>query len=279
MMLPDGEKQRSIRNEMEPSQARATWDLEEIAQLLQYEGWAYLRGALSVAEAQTILERMESVWNDESLWDQNEERDYFRGGVSVMRLFEHDKIFADLANISDIVRIVRSILGGDCHLVSQNGLRSRKGQGIVRWHIDDALFFPRAMNSGRSWDSISLPTYSLSVMFALSDIDDVSDGPTQVVPKSHRSGEHPPKNPNPNEVHSITAKAGDAYIFNSQIWHRGAQIFSEKQRYVVTNTYGRRFLSQRFFPFVDYKLPSYINTSSDAELRRLFGCHGKGPYG
>lgn len=254
-------------------------DLKRIVSSLREDGWALLPQTLSRARALHLAERMEEIWSDKSLWELNKSKDFFRGDVSIMRLFEHDKLFIELAYIYKVIRIVRVFLGRDCHIISQNGLRTGKGQGIVNWHIDDELFFPYSMNSGRPWSSENLPVYSLSVMFALTDIAELSDGPTQVVPRSHLSGCRPSKYTKPENIHSIITQAGDAYIFNSQIWHRGAQNFSGKRRYVITNTYGRRFISQRFYPFVDYRFPRELLKNTPDELKELFGYHRKGPYG
>lgn len=66
---------------------------------------------------------------------------------------------------------------------------------------------------------------------------------------------------------------------NSQTWHRGAQNESERVRYLVTTAYGRRFISQRFFPFLNYQMAPHVLGGAPMRLLRLLGQHEKGPYG
>lgn len=209
--------------------------------------------------------------------------DELRGGVSLMRMFEHDRAFRDLLAREPALSLVETILGPDCHVISQNALRTPNGKGIVNWHIDDALFFPFLADvPGLDEAAPSLPCFSLNVMIALSDVEAVELGPTQVVPTSHRSGRVPefkPDLPSGITATSLFAKAGDGYLINSQTWHRGAQNESGRTRYLLTTAYGRRFISQRFFPFLNYRMPDHVLDGADSRLMRLLGRHEKGPYG
>jgi hypothetical protein len=40
-----------------------------------------------------------------------------------------------------------------------------------------------------------------------------------------------------------------------------------------------RFVSQRFYPFVNYQLPSRVLERADERRRRVLGFHPKGAYG
>ena len=73
--------------------------------------------------------------------------------------------------------------------------------------------------------------------------------------------------------------AGDVYILNSQIWHRGSQNNSVRNRYLITMTFGKRFISQRFYPFLNYIVPQHVLECSTSHQLRLLGMHKKGPYG
>lgn len=119
-------------------------------------------------------------------------------------------------------------------------------------------------------------------MVALSNIDGEVFGPTQVVAGSHLMGREPYYAPalSPGLAPtSLPARAGDVYLVNSQTWHRGAQNQSGRVRYLLTTTYGRRFISQRFFPFLNYRMPSQVLDGASDRLLRLLGQHEKGPYG
>lgn len=119
-------------------------------------------------------------------------------------------------------------------------------------------------------------------MAVLSEVETDFFGPTQVVAQSHSTGRRPDYSPDLPEGASATsllARPGDIYLINSQTWHRGAQNRSERIRYLVTTTYGRRFISQRFYPFLNYRMPDHVLDGVSGRLLRLLGKHEKGPYG
>ncbi len=203
--------------------------------------------------------------------------------VSIMRMFEYDPAFREIMLIEPVYTIIERILGPDFHMISQNALRTPRGNGVVKWHIDDALFFPfldqlPAPTTG----SDPLPCFSLNMMLALSDIEEQRFGPTQIVAGSHRFGRVPEHSATLQQgfmATSILAAGGDIYIVNSQTWHRGAQNESDRIRYILTTAYGRRFISQRFYPFLNYCMPSDVIVGASDRLLRLLGLHEKGPYG
>ena len=43
-------------------------------------------------------------------------------------------------------------------------------------------------------------------------------------------------------------------------------------------TYSKRFISQRLFPHVDYKLPAHVLEGAGPRLQRFLGRHDKGSY-
>ncbi|MGH3888153.1 MAG: phytanoyl-CoA dioxygenase family protein [Pseudonocardiaceae bacterium] len=199
-----------------------------------------------------------------------------------MRMFEYHQAFRDLLVLEPMINLVEQIVGTDCHVVAQNALRTPKGKGIVNWHVDDAIFFPFLADMPPVGEETPLPCYSLNVMMALSDVEAEVFGPTQVVTGSHKTGrapEYKPSLPPGTAPTSLFAQAGDVYLVNSQTWHRGSQNESERVRYLLTTTYGRRFISQRFYPFLNYRMPDHVLDGASGRLLRLLGRHDKGPYG
>jgi ectoine hydroxylase-related dioxygenase (phytanoyl-CoA dioxygenase family) len=80
-------------------------------------------------------------------------------------------------------------------------------------------------------------------MFFLDDVT-ADNGPTRLVPGSHRSGTIPPKNlADPRARHRdeecITGPAGDVLVFSSHLWHSGTANTSGRPRRVITVTYRR----------------------------------------
>jgi ectoine hydroxylase-related dioxygenase (phytanoyl-CoA dioxygenase family) len=253
---------------------------EEAVNDFHRDGYALLGPVLSVEHAQELTTLVEARYDDACRMDSD--ADVLRGGISLMRVFEYDKRFCDLLELQLAIDIAEQVLGKDCHIIAQNALRTPPGRGIINWHIDDALFFPFSAELPGCMQEARLPCYSLTVMIALCEITDASLGPTQVVRGSHRTGRMPeycPSLPDGIASTSLFARAGEGYVINSQTWHRGRQNTSERTRYLLTTTYGRRFISQRFFPFLNYHMPTHVLDGASPRLLRLLGKHEKGPYG
>lgn len=108
-------------------------------------------------------------------------------------------------------------------------------------------------------------------------------GPTQVVPGSHYSGRQPndPREPifEGRGPISILCRAGEAYLQHSQVWHRGAPNTSDRTRYLLQYAFGQRFVAQRFYPFLNYRMPDHVLEGADERLLRVLGKHPKGAYG
>ena len=151
------------------------------------------------------------------------------------------------------------------------------------WHLDDLVHFPLNDGIERHDPRMTMPCMVMQVFTPLTDVEEVKYGPTEVVPGSHYAGRRPEVQDNPifdgRGPVSILAKAGDAYIFNNQIWHRGAPNFSERVRYLGGVTYSKRFVAQKLYPFIDYRMPEHVWEGADGRLQRLLGRHEKGAYG
>ena len=160
--------------------------LEDFSLIFYNNGWVHLGNILNSLEINSLIEILNSRIHDKRVI-LDEECDYTRG-VSSMRMFEYNKAFLDLLTRQPIIGFVEEILGNDCHLIAQNALFTRIGEGIIKWHIDDHLFFPFDLHEYEK-----IPCYSLNVMIPLTDIEEINHGPTQVIQRSHVSGKIPPK--------------------------------------------------------------------------------------
>ena len=201
-----------------------------------------------------------------------------------VKLFHYSPLIAAHIDASPLIEIIDAILGANCHLIANNIVRNGKGYAISNWHVDEELLFP--LPDGVELDErIELPCFSVNAQCYLTDVGP-DDGPTQVVPFSHRSGQHPPK-AGPNELpkykehpaKSIIVNAGDVALQHAQVWHRGAPVLSDKTRYVLQYSYGKRCFAQRFFPFVGYQLPEHVKANATPRQLRLYGFHNRGPWG
>ncbi|GGD97151.1 phytanoyl-CoA dioxygenase family protein [Paenibacillus nasutitermitis] len=237
------------------------------------DGFVKIPQVLSPEEVHTLRAAVEGAF---------EEPDDGYGGIVRVKMFERGNMFLDLMDKDGVIEFAEAVLGANCHVVAVNAVRNPKGAGIDTWHVDEDLFFP--IPEGSELDpAIRMPVFKFTCNYYLVDVDETK-GPTQVVPGSHRSGQHPqlvdgvPDYKGQGPV-SCTGKAGDLIIFSGQTWHRGARNEHEQPRVVQQITYGRRWVSQRFYPFLNYKLPDQVYEAANPRQRRLLGEHPRGPYG
>lgn len=241
------------------------------------DGYCLIPGVLAPEEVAALREGIDKVFA-ESRWQDNLYSDFI-----AVRLFETDPVFEDLLTREPIISLAESLVGADCHLIAQNVVRNAPGQAIDRFHVDDALAFPIGEGMERHDPRLKLPACILSVQIPLTDIPSVEYGPTQFVPGSHYAGRQPNDSLAPTfegkEPVSILCKPGDIYLQNGQCWHRGAPNASDRTRYLLGVSYGKRWIAQRFYPFVAYQLPAHIVARADARRRRVLGFHSKGAFG
>jgi ectoine hydroxylase-related dioxygenase (phytanoyl-CoA dioxygenase family) len=194
-------------------------------------------------------------------------------------MFLRGGLFEELIDRSPVIDFVEAILGNDCHLIAENAIHTRPGEGIDRWHVDETVHFPRPR--GVPLDPrIPVPCFVVQALYYLVDVDE-EIGPTQFVPGSQRSGREPDAELNYEGTGpiSVLARAGDCTLQNGQTWHRGATNLSwDRTRVVQQVGYGRRFFAQRFYPFVNFRMPEDLLARSSPRRQRLLGAHPRGPY-
>ena len=254
-------------------------ETQRITKQFNRDGYYFFGSVLTPAEVSALKGGMERKWGDPRM--HAEEGDHIRG-ISLMRNFEYDRAFRDLIVREPFVGVAEVILGDDCHMMSQNALRYEPGQG-GGWHADDRLHFPLPDDVPRHDPRITLPCFAINLLIPLTDAETIESGVTQVVPGSHYSGRNPPKQESPTFEGqgpvSLFTKAGGAYIFNSQVWHRGTRNDSDQIRLVAAITYSQRIIAQRLYPFIDYRMPDHVFEGADERLQRLLGRHEKGAFG
>lgn len=241
------------------------------------DGYRHIPAVLSPQEVAALKHGIDRVFTDER-WSNNR-----YGPIVAVRLFETDAIFEDMLTREPIIGLVESILGPDCHLIAQNAVRNPPGSAIDTFHADEEPIFPVADGMDRHDPRLIMPVLILTVQIPLTDIPGDDYGPTQYVPGSHYSGRQPNDTSKPlfegRGPVSILSKAGDIYLHNGQCWHRGAPNTSERTRYLLQLHYGTRNVAQRFYPFVNYRLPEHILARADERRKRVLGLHRKGAYG
>ena len=249
------------------------------AQFLR-DGFLLIPGVLDPQEVAALKEAVDRVFADPV-----KSKDPYKmyGPFVAVRLFEDDIVFEDMLAREPIIGLVESILGKNCHLMANNVVRNAPGQAIETYHADDLVFFPLAEGMKQHDPRLTMPVFVCTVQILLTDVPSIEYGPSQYITGSHYSGRNPddPKKPNfeGRAPVSILGKAGDIYLHNGQCWHRGAPNTSNRTRYLLQLSYCMRFVSQRFYPFVNYQLPQHVYDRADERRRRVLGFHPKGAYG
>ncbi len=202
------------------------------------DGFALIKGVLSAAECAFFRQRTDELSRDPSICPPGGDDRLF-----ILRNAElYDRAFVELFLREPIYSLVQQILGPDCRFCAQNVIRNRPGAAISHWHVDDILEYPLPPEVPQ-WDPRTrLPVMWLSVQVALTDLLTTEAGPTEVVPGSQRSGRLPAdKDPvfAGRGAEPVLCQAGDIYLFNHQVWHRGRPNQSQGTRYLMQLQYGR----------------------------------------
>lgn len=260
---------------MQQQQGYARTDIDAHAEEFHARGFTVVRGAIGADYADRLRAEVERVFA-------GPEDGY--GPIVRTKMFEQGEIFENLLEQQPVLQIAQAILGANIHMFAMNALKTPPGTGISNWHVDDELFMP--IPEGVELDSrMQVPVHMLTCIYYLVDVDEAM-GPTQLVPGSHRSGSHPDRRQAPPIYKgqgpvSITAQKGDCLLFDGQTWHRGAPNESDKPRIVQQVCYSKRWVAQRFYPFIDYRMPQEVvdRARNNPQRLKLLGFHDRGAYG
>ena len=260
-------------------------ETKQILAQFQQDGYCDFGPLLEADEVEALRSDLQGKWDDPRMHEA--ELDQIRG-TSLMRMFEYSTAFRDLIVREPFASLAEAILGEDCHCMSQNALVTPPkadaiADGPGGWHVDDLVHFPLPPHVPRHDPSVPLPCFVMQIFAPLTDVEEIIHGPTQVVPGSHHAGRSPQEQDHPafdgKGPHSFLTKKRHAYLFNNQMWHRGAPNVSDRPRLMGGVTYSRRFVSQKFYPFIDYRMPEHVWEGASPRLQRMLGRHEKGAYG
>ena len=214
------------------------------------------------------------------------------------RMFERSEANLSLFDLEPIVSFAERLIGSangegippeaglpnanTVHVIHNNSFivapRS-KGLGGSKWHQDDT---PHVLSlDGNPLTNVRLNVLVFTVNYYLTDVLEISNGPTQVIPSSHLFGKFclPDIDGYESQVHSCFAPMGSAVCFNNQVWHRGAPNLSDTPRYITQVTYAKRLIGHKYAPFMNYQMPEHCYKNASPRLKRLLGFLSHGAYG
>jgi ectoine hydroxylase-related dioxygenase (phytanoyl-CoA dioxygenase family) len=253
------------------------YDTDAMLAALDADGYAFVSGALPAslcAESRECIDALEPQH-----WD---EMHGCRGAARFMDrylcVFNRDSFWLQFLDRAGVIELAEAALGADCHLVGLTAWRSHPGFEGEPLHVD---YLPLTWPADALPPSVRVPAFLLTAQFYLNDVD-LDLAPTRVVPGSHRAGRAP--RPGEHDWHgrapeAVLAKAGDALVFRSDLWHAGSDNTSAGDvRYILQVHYGRREMAQHFSPFMDWRFDAAVLRAASKRQRRLLGEHEPGAY-
>jgi hypothetical protein len=253
---------------------------------LERDGWAVLPGVLSAAEVAELHDAVETVYACVPVDRRNaglpaEEAEDFR-----YEMLNRSAVAQRAVAHPAILEVIEPLLGGDCHVIAntcwRNPPRPANQHGGGMWHIDAGPHIPR--DPSIPWDDrIPYPIFALGVHLYLRDCP-AACGPTGVVPGSHRSGQPPPYDrlQDPELTFAgrravvLEARAGDAALFVSDVWHRRMPTGpGDTGRLFLQVHYGRRDIAQRLRTTADSNqlAAETIARATTDRARTIIGLH------
>jgi len=244
---------------------------------LEREGYAHIKGVLAPEEIAALAAEMTEVFDSTEPDRAHDVRNEFRHGM-----FNRSPLSQKAIASRAILDVIEPLIGEDCHVIANTAWRNTHGHQGGNWHIDAGPHVPRP--EGVEWpDAIPYPIFCIGMHLFMEDCT-LEHGPTAVLPGSHRSGRFPPHDrladlsltyQNTGPVF-LAAKAGDAILFVSDVWHRGTPAKEGKRRFFLQCHYGRRDIQQRIFPTaeISHVVPEAAARAETERERQLIGLHG-----
>lgn len=249
----------------------------EIAAQLEREGYAHIPDVLDPDATGALRDEIAAVYESSG---PDRERD--TEGVWRYAMFNRSPLAQRALGERAILDAIEPLLGEDCHIIANTAWRNPPGHQGGRWHMDAGPHVPRP--EGVPWpDEIPYPVFAIGLHLFLIDCP-LEAGPTAVIPGSHRSGRLPPRDADELDMAlsyqgrgpvTLPAKAGDAILFVSDIWHRGTPAQPEFGRFFLQCHYARRDIAQRNYPTDAFSqvAPEAAARAASERERRLIGLH------
>ena len=187
---------------------------------LEAEGWAVLPGVFSPAEVAELRRDIDRVFA-ETAPDKRQTRidDEAHWAPFRYEMLNRSALCQSAIGHAAILATVEPLLGEDCHVIANTAWRQgpeESRHGGTRWHLDAGPHIPRP--AGVPWpDDIPYPIFAIAAHLFLADCP-IEAGPTGVIPRSHRSGQAPPRDGdvdltcNGVGVMAVEAQAGDVAL-------------------------------------------------------------------
>jgi ectoine hydroxylase-related dioxygenase (phytanoyl-CoA dioxygenase family) len=243
---------------------------------LERDGFTIVRGVLDAQQVTALIAEADRVFAEAPPERNRSDRDEFR-----YQLLNRSELALRAIGHPRILEVIEPLLGEDCHVVANTLWRNPPEFGGGPWHCDAGPHIPRPADV--PWDDrIPYPVFAIGAHILLRDCHR-ADGPTAVVPGSHRSGRLAPLDRinDPDLTYDgrppvlLEGDAGDVAMFASDAWHRGTPADGGRGRLFVQVHYGRRDIAQRIRTTdeVNHVSPEAQAWADTPRARSLVGLH------
>ena len=250
----------------------------KMADFFYTNGFVILDNALSpelITKLRTELHNVDStVTNKKDKKRHNVHKCFFENSPTTVDIIEDSKL-TDFAQhvIGDVPgarpdsnSLVAHVIHNNAFIVPPGG----RGQA-PSWHVDDPLQQIIVPNNYSLPPNIRLPVLSCTYMIWLSDCDKPENGPTYIVPGSHRYGRTINSTEADRKGIPGCGKAGTAVLINSNVWHRGCENKSNIPRETLQITFARRMIGHKHKTIMDYKMPEHVYKGRSDKLKERMG--------
>ena len=253
-----------------------TAEVPEASEQLERDGFTVVRDVFDADEVEALRDELLAVFEATDPERSRSDRVEFR-----YEMLNRSPLAQDAVGHPRILEVIEPLLGNDCHVIANTAWNNPPTFGGGPWHCDAGPHVPRPADV--EWDDrIPYPVFAVGAHLLLRDCF-AADGPTAVVPGSHRSGRLPPREQvaDPELTYDgrppvlLEGRAGDVALFVSDSWHRGTPAAGGTGRLFLQVHYGRRDIAQRIrtTDVVNHLSPEAIARASTERQRTLIGLH------
>ncbi|SVA95393.1 uncharacterized protein METZ01_LOCUS148247 [marine metagenome] len=210
---------------------------------LDEKGFLTLPNIMSADQVAAFRSRLETLMEEEGD-DAGKEVHQEAGTLRLSDLINKDPMFDFCYTHPRLLAAVRQILTSDFKVHSLNCRFAIPGEGQQGFHMD---WGPRDKEDLKLSQN---GHYFVANSLWLLDDFTAANGPTRLVPGSHKWGRPPheamddPSSAHPDEV-KVMAPAGTVVAFNSHVWHGGSLNRSHDLRRAMHMAFVRRNLPQQ----------------------------------
>lgn len=204
--------------------------MKDVTEKFNTDGYIVVRGALDdeyISLAKTELKN--AILHEVEYHGTTNYKDY---GM-VLNCALYGKVFWDIFDRNNLIDPINQILGEGCivYAFTSSSMPPNQVNYSGRIHVDCPRIIPGYITN-------------LGVTVMLDDFT-IENGATHFLPGSHSMHSQPDDSFFEQNSQRLIGKAGDAWIFNARVWHKGGVNKTNEWRHALTINLCRPWMKQR----------------------------------